>query len=615
MKVNKTLLAIAAAVAASSNAFNVQAQSLSLPTCQSATSDPDGDGYGWENRSSCRVASVEIDAAINPATANSSNLNQPVFFCQSAASDSDGDGFGWENNRSCVVAVDSGDLLPGAVEFRATCQSADSDPDGDGFGWENNQTCEVAGGTAQENSVNSQITSICNSSASDPDGDGFGWENNQTCVVSTDLGTDDDGTGSGFIPRNICTFASSDPDGDGFGWENNATCIVNSSSVDDGGEPPPEENFPAENSAAENIAEEDNAFIALSPSGVLASGTPTFQWRALANAEMYTLAVADSAGNGYAFDIDPLTAGCAAGGTCSATPDLAYYDNDLTWRVKTTVAGTEGPETQRVSITTPQNINVQPVKSGQCEAWPSVAYDNFIVLNNSWNSRAMHSSDWTQKIFVHEDTLGNVTPTWTYDWLGQFDGGEIDVKAYPEVLYGPKLGTHISGTKEETGLPELVRDLPEFVVDYSYTETGNAERNVALESFFHDSCNIAGPCDEVDNRAYEMMIWVENPSIRTPGQLALTGVMVDNRLWNVYIKPNSNKHYIAFTAQNSQPSGTINWNRFVEWTAAWTAENAEDLGIDVLSPEFCMGAIEFGTEMWWGEGSFTLNQFDVSFSR
>ena len=40
----------------------------------------------------------------------------------------------------------------------------------------------------------------------------------------------------------------------------------------------------------------------------------------------------------------------------------------------------------------------------------------------------MNSDDWSQKIFVNEDNFGNVRPTWTYDWLGQFDGGEIELK-------------------------------------------------------------------------------------------------------------------------------------------------------------------------------------------
>jgi len=360
----------------------------------------------------------------------------------------------------------------------------------------------------------------------------------------------------------------------------------------------------------------DTAVLTPPPQGLLATAQPTFTWPAVANAEEYKIVVNDAGGSGYARSLDPLTANCQTGeGTCSATTNLAYYDNDLTWQVESTVNGEAGPVSDSYSITTPLSENMQPIKSndGGCEAWAAVAYGKYVVLNNSWNSRSINDPNWFQSINVTENANGTISPMWTYDWRGQFDGDEIAVKAYPEVLYGPKLGTHVSGTKEETGLPEQVSQLPEFVVSYDYSETGNAERNVALESFFHDSDDIRGPCDDDDNRVYEMMIWVNNPSIRTPGKLALTGVMVDNQLWNVYIKPDSNKHYIAFTAQNPTTSGTLNWKRFVDWTRDWTAANAEERRIDVLDPGFYMGAIEIGTEMWWGEGTFTLNRFEVTF--
>lgn len=356
------------------------------------------------------------------------------------------------------------------------------------------------------------------------------------------------------------------------------------------------------------------------PSGLLNTAQPVFRWRAVANADAYKIVVKDADGNGYARSLDPVSASCQTGeGLCEATTDLAYYDNDLDWHVESTIDGAPGPNSETFSITTPVSEDLMPIKSNvsDCEAWASIAYGKYVVLNNSWNSRAMNRQDWSQLINVTENANGSITPAWSYDWLGQFDGGEIDVKAYPEVLYGPKLGTHVSGTREETGLPAKVTVLPEFVVTYDYSETGNAERNVAIESFFHDSDDIRGPChDETeggDNRVYEMMIWVNNPTIRTPGKLALTGVMVDNQLWNVYIKPDSNKHYIAFTAQNPTTRGTLNYKRFVEWTSNWTTENAESLEIDALNPEFYMGAIEIGTEMWWGDGTFTLNEFNVTF--
>ncbi len=367
-----------------------------------------------------------------------------------------------------------------------------------------------------------------------------------------------------------------------------------------------------------NTTVDDDDAVAGSPPpvGLLDTAQPEFVWPAVANAEQYKIVVTDSGGSGYARALDPMSANCQTGeGNCRATTNLAYYDNDLTWHVESTVNGAQGPVSDSFSITTPLSENLQPIKSsdGGCEAWAAVAYGKYVVLNNSWNSRAINDQSWFQLINVTENANGTISPAWAYDWRGQFDGDEIAVKAYPEVLYGPKLGTHVSGTREETGLPAKVSELPEFVVSYDYSETGNAERNVALESFFHDSDDIRGPCDDDDNRVYEMMIWVNNPSIRTPGKLALTGVMVDNQLWNVYIKPDSNKHYIAFTAQNPTTSGTLNWKRFVDWTRDWTAANAEERRIDVLDPGFHMGAIEIGTEMWWGEGTFTLNNFEVTF--
>lgn len=65
-------------------------------------------------------------------------INYPS--CVSAASDTDGDGWGWENNQSCKVVS----TLP----TYPTCTSAASDPDGDGWGWENNQSCKVAAGSS-----------------------------------------------------------------------------------------------------------------------------------------------------------------------------------------------------------------------------------------------------------------------------------------------------------------------------------------------------------------------------------------------------------------------------------------------------------------------------------
>lgn len=91
----------------------------SVPTCAQTDSDPDNDGWGWENNQSCRVGPV----------------SEPEYpRCESSNSDPDGDGWGWENNQSCRVAL---------VKTTPYCQTTDSDPDGDGWGWENGESCLV----------------------------------------------------------------------------------------------------------------------------------------------------------------------------------------------------------------------------------------------------------------------------------------------------------------------------------------------------------------------------------------------------------------------------------------------------------------------------------------
>ncbi len=139
-------------------------------TCQSAHSDLDGDGWGWENNASCVVSSGDA--------------KKPE--CRSAHSDPDGDGWGWENGQACLVTVSRTNSSDGASRFPA-CSGAGADPDGDGYGWESGRTCQVK----ESNTVTQPIaqSAVCSYAGADTDGDGFGWENGRTCVVGTSTGS------------------------------------------------------------------------------------------------------------------------------------------------------------------------------------------------------------------------------------------------------------------------------------------------------------------------------------------------------------------------------------------------------------------------------------------
>lgn len=80
--------------------------------------------------------------------------------CESSATDPDGDGYGYENGKSCLVNVtsDDGDASSDGVTAFPECESSETDPDGDGYGYENEQSCLVASTDTPESTDNGEST-------------------------------------------------------------------------------------------------------------------------------------------------------------------------------------------------------------------------------------------------------------------------------------------------------------------------------------------------------------------------------------------------------------------------------------------------------------------------
>ena len=350
---------------------------------------------------------------------------------------------------------------------------------------------------------------------------------------------------------------------------------------------------------------------------------PEFQWPAVAGASRYRLVIEDDRGDQISEQLTPAQAGCLdTTVACRFTPSVQIHDSILVWRTESFDASDNWIATSEdVSFNTLRSLTAQPFTAldnvnappNPGHGFPTIEFDQFVVLNNDWNAQAVNSDAWLQTVAVDRLPDGNAQIVFEYDWLTQSDGDEFAVKSYPQVVYGNKLGAHVSGTPEELGVPATVTELGEYRIDYQYTETGSAERNLAFESFFHTDCDIGGPNFVVDDREYEMMVWIANPDIRTPGSVkAEAGVMIDNQLWDVWIKPQQDKSYIAFTALNEASTGTLNWKRFVDWTVDWSATNSTVYDVDALDTGWCMAAIEFGVETWWGASRLQLDELTIT---
>ena len=160
----------------------------------------------------------------------------------------------------------------------------------------------------------------------------------------------------------------------------------------------------------------------------------------------------------------------------------------------------------------------------------------------------------------------------------------------------------MSGTPEKLGLPAPLNNIPDYKIHFKYSETGNPERNVALESFFHTSCDA-----EEWNKQFELMVWVGIPVTKTPGP-KVADVTIDGVDWAVHTNPQLGWGYVAFVAQQPMTEGWLDWSKFIEWTRF----TGPSYGVPRIQNNTCMGAIEIGTETFWGEGTFTLHDFRVT---
>lgn len=258
---------------------------------------------------------------------------------------------------------------------------------------------------------------------------------------------------------------------------------------------------------------------------------------------------------------------------------------------------------------------------------PGLAFGDFLLSNNAWNGQTS-TWNWQQCIALTEATNGSILPSWSFDW-GNEDAlqpgfFEWEVKTYPEIIYGYKSNNEISAPCSSTGLPAKVSELPDYSIDFSYRapltdnrigdlgdENNNpsmvtgGDRNVAIESFFHTSCDIQRGASS--NMELELMVWLESGAERLPsGQPPIAQFTSSaGQTYDVYTKSDN---YVAYLAQNPVRTGSLDWSEFISDAIA----NATTYGVKTLQNDWCMANIIFGSEIWWGEGSVNLDHYQIT---
>jgi len=210
--------------------FPISPVQANTPDCLYSDSDADGDGWGWENNASCIANGSSVSPSVPNVAAATDTSQQPATsrpVCSSPAADSDGDGWGWENNTSCIAisgpitipapnaAPTSEASTPQQATSQPVCSSAAADSDGDGWGWENNTSCVVS--AASETEPAAIATPVA------PQAQAAG-----SAIPATNSATTNPEIINGLYlgTHQICSNPSADIDGDGWGFEFHDSCKV-----------------------------------------------------------------------------------------------------------------------------------------------------------------------------------------------------------------------------------------------------------------------------------------------------------------------------------------------------------------------------------------------------
>lgn len=158
-------------------------------------------------------------------------LSQELPACSSAAADSDGDGYGWENSTSCLVMND-GDI-PASNDPSSVCM--DTAPFDDDWGWDGSQSCRLSASNPGSDTDQPDPSDDATCIDSPPFDDQWGWNGTASCLLTDNQGTGDnpdDDTGS------TADCIDTAPFDDIWGWNGTQSCLLSDSSPTDSGSDP-----------------------------------------------------------------------------------------------------------------------------------------------------------------------------------------------------------------------------------------------------------------------------------------------------------------------------------------------------------------------------------------
>lgn len=220
----------------------------------------------------------------------------------------------------------------------------------------------------------------------------------------------------------------------------------------------------------------------------------------------------------------------------------------------------------------------------KCEQYASFDAHGYYLVNNIWNPE--HVGKGKQCI---EQPKGK-SFAWNWNWT---TNPTFVPLSYPSVIFGNKPWDP-QGSSTQL-LPRQVSKIHQLKATHNYALTANGRYNVAYDFWLTEGIQATKETIRV-----EIMVWIESSGNvqpygtlknETPNYLFYVGEPEGDRHWHCY----------SFQLKQVQRATTVNLNEFIQLL----------IQNEGVNPLLYVADIEFGTEIWDGQGQMNLNSYEV----
>lgn len=232
-----------------------------------------------------------------------------------------------------------------------------------------------------------------------------------------------------------------------------------------------------------------------------------------------------------------------------------------------------------------------------CVHGATLPHGNFRLENNDWAAGGIAH---TQCIYA----AASPGPDPQFGWSWDYPTGHGGVMAYPEVVFGKKPW---ASTSTVAGLPRIVSPLPILHVAFDLRTVATGKHNTAFEVWLTRTA--AASHTEITN---EVMWWLDSRGGADPaGSPVASGlVFSDGRVCDLWIAWKGDEgwdqpwNYFAFVYRTAVTTGNLDCAEYLQYLVHQGYVPRTDH----------IASLEFGNEIWRGEGHTIVDRYDVMFA-